>query len=270
MHVWCALDGSCVLEAQQRSSFTCVHPDAQKDSFPSWTVSTSYRFTWTFIRVVCFRTCLLCIFISMGILPTYMSVCYIHTSCPQKPEKGIESRSRTRITDGCEVSCGFKPRSSERVLSAPKQWAISPAPLPIFLKGKLLVMRSLASSFSCYIASVFPLPSDLHCPRGKLAIESADSYTEASLSLSEFCFCFNLRDLALLLTYQAWLLLSCICYWFLRWIFYFSSCTVNSICNFPSFRTSDCYLLVVLPVSLSGSPLDTQKLLSVLSAKLNI
>lgn len=143
-------------------------------------------------------------------------------------------------------------------------------PLPIFLKGKLLVMRSLASSFSCYIASVFPLPSDLHCPRGKLAIESADSYTEASLSLSEFCFCFNLRDLALLLTYQAWLLLSCICYWFLRWIFYFSSCTVNSICNFPSFRTSDCYLLVVLPVSLSGSPLDTQKLLSVLSAKLNI
>lgn len=148
---------------------------------------------------------------SMGVLPTYMSVHYIHASCPQKPEKGIESGSRTGITDGCELSCGFKLRSSERGLRPLSSEPSLQPPLPMFLKDKLLVMGSLASTFSCCIAGAFPLPIDLHCPRGKLAIESADSHTEASLPLSVLCFCFNLRDLDLLLTYQAWLLLSCIC-----------------------------------------------------------
>lgn len=123
-----------MLGAQQRSRFTCLPQMLRRTPFPNKPHLLFVQIPWTIYLCDLFLDLFPLCVQSMGVLLACMSVYHIHASCPQEPEKGSESPG-TGIPDGCEPSCGFKPRSSGG--GAPNQCTISPASSAYIFEGKV-------------------------------------------------------------------------------------------------------------------------------------
>lgn len=151
-------------------------------------ICSLYRFPGPFICVICFWTCFLCVF-RVWVFCWHACLCTTYMPHAHRSQKRALNllELEFQMVVNHHVASNPDPLEEEPLTSVP---SLQP-PLPIFLKGKFLVMSSLACGFSCCIVSVFPLPSGLHCPWGQLAIRSADSHGEVSLAAVHTVFLFQ-------------------------------------------------------------------------------